>query len=160
MDPSISVLVAQFQFGSNFYTKALNGLDREALISRPGPNSNPPLWIAGHLLQFRARLVSLLGDAVEVPWEPLFSTGSKLGDLSTYPEGREILSRWTQVTSLLTRRLQSVSTNQLTARPERRVPSTDGSLLGAITLFAWHEAYHTGQLGYLRKWLNKGALYD
>jgi DinB family protein len=160
MDPSLSVLAAQFQFGNNFFTKALRGLDRAALISRPGPDSNPPLWIAGHLLQFRMRLTGVLGEPVEVPWESLFSTGSKLGDLSTYPEGDDILTRWVDVSQRLMRRLEIVTPADLAARPNRRVPSMDGSLLGAITMFAWHEAYHTGQLGYLRKWLGRGALFD
>jgi hypothetical protein len=160
MDPSISVLTAQFQLGSNFFTKALRGLERAALVARPGPASNPPLWIAGHLLQFRTRLAGVLGEAIDVPWEPLFSTGSTLGDLATYPEADEILARWTDVSQRLMRRLEVVTTDALAGRPDRRVPSTDGSLLGAITLFAWHEAYHTGQLGYLRKWLGKGALFD
>jgi hypothetical protein len=160
MNPSISVLAAQFQMGSNFYTKALRGLDRAALVARPGPDSNPPLWIAGHLLQFRLRLAAVLGEAVDVPWEALFSTGSKLGDLSTYPEADDILGRWTDVTQRLMGRLDSVTEEELAEPPIRRVPSTDGSLRGAITLFAWHEAYHTGQLGYLRKWLGRGALFD
>jgi hypothetical protein len=160
MNPSISVLAAQFQMGSNFYTKALRGLDRAALTARPGPNSNPPLWIAGHLLQFRTRLALVLGEDIVVPWEALFSTGSTVGDPSTYPEADDMLARWTDVTARLVRRLDTVTEEQLADRPIRRVPSTDGSLRGAVTLFAWHEAYHTGQLGYLRKWLGRGALFE
>ncbi len=40
------------------------------------------------------------------------------------------------------------------APPRFRAPSTDGTLF----LFSFHEAYHVGQLGYLRRWLGHSPL--
>jgi hypothetical protein len=41
-----------------------------------------------------------------------------------------------------------------------RVPSTDATLRGAIGYFSLHEAYHVGQMGYVRKWLGLSPIID
>ena len=35
-------------------------------------------------------------------------------------------------------------------------PSFDGKVSGTVAFFAFHDAYHTGQVSYLRKWLGHG----
>jgi hypothetical protein len=36
------------------------------------------------------------------------------------------------------------------------LPSFDKKISGAVAFFAFHDAYHTGQLSFLRKWLGYG----
>jgi hypothetical protein len=160
MDPSIAPLAAQFHVATRLVTSALAELDDAALRARPGPQSNPVIWIAGHLTQFRARLAALLGHPAEVPWDALFATGSRVAESSAYPSAGEIMARWNALGPAVADGLAGVGAEALAAPPARRAPSTDGTLRGAIALFAFHEAYHVGQLGYLRKWLGKGSLFD
>ena len=35
-------------------------------------------------------------------------------------------------------------------------PSFDGKISGLVAFLAFHEAYHVGQVTYLRKWLGYG----
>jgi hypothetical protein len=48
----------------------------------------------------------------------------------------------------------------LVAPPPERVASPDGTLRGALALLAFHDGYHVGQLGFVRKWLGFSALLD
>jgi uncharacterized damage-inducible protein DinB len=48
----------------------------------------------------------------------------------------------------------------LLAPPVARVPSTDATLRRAIGYFSLHEAYHVGQMGYVRKWLGRTPIID
>ncbi|HVE78330.1 MAG TPA: DinB family protein [Gemmatimonadaceae bacterium] len=160
MDSSIAPLAAQFLVGTRMVTAALAELDAAVLAARPGPHSNPVIWIAGHLTQFRARLAALLGEPIEAPWEPLFSTGCRVADSTVYPPAGDVLARWNELAPTVAARLDRVTAAELDGPPSRRAASTDGTLRGAIALFAFHEAYHIGQLGYLRKWLGKGSLFD
>jgi len=160
MDAGVSMIAEQFRISSNLFTKALNGLDREALLSRAGARSNPPVWIAGHLIEWRARIVTIIGGSAETPWNGMFATGSTIRDLSTYPEAGALLQLWSALSEELMERLDGLTPEQLEAPAPPRIASHDGTLRGALALFAFHEGYHVGQLGFLRKWLGHSALLD
>ena len=153
-------LTGLFTVGTGLFVKALNGLRRDELLTRPGPRSNPLLWIAGHLAQSRCRLLRLLGVPREVPWESLFATGSKIGEPSQYPAIEEIQAVWRDVTEQLMYRLEAIGDDELSRQPPTGIATSDGTLRGAIALFAFHEAYHVGQMGYVRKWLGHSALIE
>jgi hypothetical protein len=140
------------------FIEALAGLDRAALLDGCGGRSNPMIWIAGHLTLSRCNLANLVGDAREAPWPHLFARGSKGGDLRQYPEISEILKAWSDLSDSLMSRLGVMSHEELSARVDREIPTTDGTVRGAVAFSAYHEAYHIGQMGYLRSWLGHGGL--
>ena len=160
MDPVVQPLADQFRVVTNAYLKALDGLDREALLTRPGPRSNPALWVAGHLVQSRARLLTILGVQRELPWPELFRTGSTIVDPSAYPDVDAVIARWRELSDELMERLERIAPSELAGDAPPRIASPDGTLRGAIALFAFHEGYHVGQLGFLRKWLGGSSLFD
>jgi hypothetical protein len=160
MDQRIAPLAGQFTVGTNLVRRALAGVDEEALYRQPGPHSNPMLWVAGHLTQFRVRLVRVLGSERPVPWEQLFRTGSRLHEPSDYPRIAEIEAIWGELSEELGGRLEALTAAELDDTPRVRAPSTDGTLAGALALFAFHEGYHVGQLGYLRRWLDYSPLFE
>jgi hypothetical protein len=160
MDQRITPLAGQFTVGTNLVRRALADVDEAALYRQPGPHSNPMLWMAGHLTQFRARIVRVLGSERPVPWEELFRTGSRLHEPSAYPRITEIEALWGELSEELIGRLEALTAAELDATPRVRVPSTDGTVAGALALFAFHEGYHVGQLGYLRRWLDYSSLFE
>ena len=160
MDSGIRVIAEQFRVTTNLFVKALAGMDAEALLTRPGARSNPPIWIAGHLTQSRARIVTVVGGTADLPWKGMFETGSVIRDLRAYPDAEAILAVWTSLSETLMERLERLTSDQLGAAPPPRVASPDETLRGALALLAFHEGYHVGQLGFLRKWLGYSALLD
>ena len=160
MHDSLRPLAGQFDVSTNLFVKALRGIARAELVTRPSDRSNPLIWVAGHLAQARGRMINVLGGRREIPWGQLFSTGSTVGPAEQYPEADSIVHEWTSVSDELTRQLGALDAGALAAPPPMRVSSADGTLRGAVTLFAFHEAYHVGQMGYLRKWLGHSPLVD
>ena len=160
MEPVVQALADQFRVVTNAYLKALDGMNRDTLLTRPGARSNSAMWVAGHLVQSRARLINVLGGKRELPWPELFRTGSTIADPTAYPDGADIIAQWRELTSDLMSRLESLGPADLTRESPPRVASPDGTLRGAISLFAFHEGYHVGQLGFLRKWLGQSPLFD
>ena len=158
MDSRIVALAGQMDSATNLFRSALVGVEREPFLRRPGPHSNPMVWVAGHLTQFRYRMAAMLGVPRELPWATLFSTGSVVGDLSAYPEREEIERLWAEVSGDLAARFATLNAAELNAPPPARIASTDGTMVGAIALFTFHEAYHVGQLGYLRRFLGYQSL--
>lgn len=160
MHESIGPVAEQFRITTNLFIKAMSGVDAEEAMRRPGPLSNPLLWLAGHVTHFRTRLVTLVGVPTEFPWGSLFDTGATVGPASQYPKPEEIVALWEEITEVLVQRLTALTEADLAVPPAARVPSTDATLRGAIGYFSLHEAYHVGQMGYVRKWLGMTPIID
>lgn len=160
MEPSLAPVVHQFRDTTRLYARALDGVTRDALLTRPGPRSNPLIWVAGHLVQQRTRLLGALGPARQIPWDDLFGTGSMIGDLQKYPSVGELEGVWRSATEELLRRLGAISAANLAAPSPPWLRTEDGTLLGALSFATLHEAYHVGQMGFLRKWLGLDPIFD
>jgi len=160
MHASIGPVAEQFRITTNLYIKAMSGVSAAETMRRPGEQSNPLLWMAGHLTHFRSRLLTLLGVPRDFPWGSMFDTGSKVGPASQYPRPEELVALWEELSVLLMERLAVLTEADLAAPPAARVPSTDATLRGAIGYFSLHEAYHVGQMGYVRKWLGMSPIID
>ena len=160
MHASIGPVAEQFRITTNLFIKAMSGVDAEEAMRRPGELSNPLLWLAGHVTHFRTRLLTLIGVPRDFPWGSLFDTGAKVGPASLYPKPDDITAVWEELSELLVQRLSTLTEADLATPPAARVPSTDATLRGAIGYFSLHEAYHVGQMGYVRKWLGKTPIID
>jgi hypothetical protein len=160
MHASIWTVGEQFRITTNLYIKAMSGVDKDVAMRRPGPVSNPLLWMAGHVTHFRSRLLTLLGVPREYPWGSVFDTGAKVGPADMYPSPEELVALWEEQSELLMDRLAALTEADLLTPPMARVPSTDATLRGAIGYFSLHEAYHVGQMGYVRKWLGLTPIID
>ena len=160
MHASIGQVGEQFRITTNLFIKAMSGVEAQRAMSRPGPVSNPLLWLAGHVTHFRTRLLTLVGVPRDFPWGSVFDTGAKVGPPEMYPRPEEIVVVWEEISELLMDRLAVLTEEDLKAPPSARVPSTDATLRGAIGYFSLHEAYHVGQMGYVRKWLGLSPIID
>lgn len=160
MHASIGPVAEQVRITTNLFLRAMNGVPPEMAMRRPGPQSNPLLWLAGHLTHFRSRLLTLLGVPRDFPWGRMFDTGAQVGPAEQYPKPEELVAMWEELSTLLMERLGTLTDADLSMPPAARVPSTDATVRGAIGFFALHEAYHVGQMGYVRKWLGMSAIID
>jgi hypothetical protein len=153
-------IVGLLDISTNLYVKALAGVARDAFLARPSGSTNSLVWIAGHVLQSRVRLRRLVGEDAEMPWPDIFGPSGPLADPSSYPSSGELVERWRRESEALARRLDALDDGTLNRAPGMRVPSHDGTLLGAVAFAAYHEAYHAGQMGYLRKWHGLSPLVE
>jgi hypothetical protein len=158
--PGLVAIVSQLLDSTRLYTKALSGIGHEDLLTRPGPRSNPLIWVAGHLVQQRTRLLGAFGPPRQIPWEDLFRTGSVIGDLRLYPTTGELEAVWRSASEELMRRIEATPEERLAGPAPDWLISHDGTLRGGLSYAAFHEAYHVGQMGYLRKWLGFDPLLD
>jgi uncharacterized damage-inducible protein DinB len=152
-------IAMMFQINQGLLARALDSLTDDELWQRPTDKNNPMLWIAGHVVQTRASILKLLGEPFDTGWGDLFQRGVALkDDRARYPSPREIDPVMRDITVRLHAKLAALDDQQLAS------PATGPSLPGAqtvadqIAFFAFHEAYHVGQLAYIRKALGYPAL--
>ena len=144
-----------FRINTDLFKKTIQGIPSARLLARPADDSNHLLWIAGHVVVHRARVLKLLGQAWSAPWEQLFVRGAKLAEDGLYPGIDEVGQVWDDVSGRLAITLVDASPEALAA-PVSKGMTLDGKISGQISFLALHASYHVGQMAYLRKWLGFG----
>ena len=156
---SIAYAAEDYRFNNNFVLNAVKDLAPGDCTERPG-GCNHILWIVGHLLWTRKRILARLGTDWSAPWLDLFARGSKVDDACAYPSFDVLMDAWAEVGGLLSGALENASDETL-AKPltPPAPPTADGKISGLIRFLAWHETYHVGQICYVRGLLgHKGMM--
>jgi uncharacterized damage-inducible protein DinB len=112
-------------------------------------------WTIGHGLHHRLQMAGLIG--CELPLngldcEPFGRPGATDG--AEYPALRELLTAWTNSSSVLIPAMEAVSDADLiNERSGLPLPHGEKRLLDALVFYVWHETYHLGHIGVLRSHL-------
>jgi uncharacterized damage-inducible protein DinB len=152
MDARLAGCAQLFDTSGHYLRQSVRGLDGEQLRQRVG-RANSILWTLGHITVGRLRLLTMLGDRGVIPWTKVVGRGA---DEVTHalPDPTEVFARWDDAARRLAERLPQLSEEELLAPARYTLPGSDGTMLGTINYFAFHEAYHIGQLAVIRKALN------
>jgi len=72
--------------------------------------------------------------------------------MKEYPPLYEVLAEWDELHEATLAHLAEMSAAEFDAESPARFPTDDRSILGGIAFLAFHEAYHVGQMGLVRKY--------
>ena len=153
MDARLAGSAQLFDTSGHYLRQSVTGLDGEQLRQRVG-RANSILWTLGHITVGRLRLLTMLGDQIDIPWTKVVGRGAdEVTD--ALPDAMEVFARWDDAARRLADRLPQLSDDELLATSRYSLPGSDGTMLGTINYFAFHEAYHIGQIAVIRKALNR-----
>jgi len=159
-----SELASIYEFSYGAINRNLDGVSNEESLFIPQPAGNCINWVVGHIVAARNTALNLAGGA------PILS-----GDAAApYRRGSNPIHAGDRVLDLGTLRgfladsqqqlipaLATISDEMLALpvpEPLRRAPLT-GSIEAALARLAFHESYHNGQIGLLRRLAGKtGAI--
>jgi hypothetical protein len=141
----------------------VEGLSHEDSLIQPTPGGNCLNWVVGHLLAVYHRALPLLRQAPVIPESVLkrYDRGSPpIRDAAEAVDFAQLTSAWDECSRRYDTGLAGLDPEVLAA-PAPASPTNDpnetiGSLLSTIS---WHQAYHCGQTGILRRAAGKeGAI--
>jgi uncharacterized damage-inducible protein DinB len=151
--PPRPVHVTQLELSYGALFRNLEGITHEESLISPSTGGNCLNWVLGHMVSARNRLMTQLG--IPPVWQI---------DLAFHYSGHEEAA-WTPDKAVDLRTLKTDlarSQQELMGALDQLGPSaleaTDeqGRTLGdALTVFTFHEAYHGGQVAFLRRLLGK-----
>lgn len=145
------------QFGTCNYALMANvdGITHEDSLTQPTPGGSKLNWVLGHIVNTRNDVVALLGK--ESPFaKDRFAqydgNPSRPWDAGKAIRFDELLEAYNSLQKPIMAGLQSTSSKQLSDKapfsPTNNPDETFGSLLATLS---FHEAYHVGQTGVLRR---------
>lgn len=159
MDPRLVPLAACMGLNTRLMGNCFRDATDEAALTRPEGHNNMA-FLGAHLVDARRYLANLLGPEVDNPF-PELADGKTIDDFPELPKVEEILAAWRRLGDVVVERMEAVPAKTLEAIPEQKFPVSDPTLLGGVAFLVTHEAYHVGQLAYLRKLVGLGPMsYD
>ena len=141
---SISVLVDQFKMNTRLVKNVVAGISDEEAAKRPMPDSNPMVWIVGHIVHMRYSIAQQ-----ESPLGEVFSHGKEL-DTTPMPPLSEIMGHWDDISDKMCTALENMPEDALESKPPMELPIPNNhTTRSMMAFFCHHEALHLGQAGYL-----------
>ena len=156
METSFSNISGIYRANTDIISKAIADVKSEDWFRTPGDDSNHLMWLLGHVVVHRGLVLKTLGQQWNSSWTSLFTRGTERVADADYPPVEDMRAAWEQVSDQLRTALRESSAEIL----DRPVPdgsmSFDKKVSGTVAFLAFHDAYHTGQVSFLRKWLGYG----
>lgn len=147
-----------YKLNNAVVARALAGLSDDEVWQSPPGGGNPIGWILGHVAEHRTVLLGLLGGHLQTEWPArLFARGSRRGDRSTYPSRLAIESAWNATHHVMRDAFAAATPEQLSAPATLELPGVR-TLADQVAFAAFHESYHVGQMGYVRRQLGHTAV--
>ena len=141
----------------------VDGLTQEESLIQPQPGGNCLNWNVGHLLYVYDQILPMLGQSPVLGVDTLQRYGRGTAHIQNAAEAldlAQLMTAWDEAAQRMEAGLESL-TPEILDQPAPWSPRNDpeetvGSLLSIVF---FHQAYHTGQTGLLRRMAGKeGAL--
>lgn len=139
----------QFRYTHFVLKKNLEGTTHEESLHRPEPGGNCLNWVLGHILLNRNDAHRLLG--LEPVWTEVENSPYNRGTAGLEPAGPGVRTLDSMITDL--DRSQEQIQAALAATTDERLAATEGDRTVGELLYGltFHESYHAGQTGILRR---------
>ena len=150
MTPTLESVAGCLSTTNMLMPLVLGDLTDELARRRTRDGDGPSIaWAVGHMLDFRCQLIGLLGTSRASPFDVAFAT-SGATDGADYPTVAELRRHWKEIAVALAAALEGASEPTVRAAIEGG-PFAGQPVLDAVAFFTFHEAYHMGALGAIRK---------
>ncbi len=148
MTETAKTLMGTFGMADFLIPLVLEDVTEEDAYRRTRDGDGPSVvWTIGHLMHCRYHVMNLLGDERADPHGDTFMQAATDGE--GYPTMTEIQSEWSSLAADFRAAVMSKSESEWDAAETGA--HDEKSLRDQVVFFAWHEGYHMGALGAVRK---------
>jgi hypothetical protein len=158
-----SDLAKMFEFSYGAVNRNVEGVTEEESLVKPQPAGNCLNWVLGHIVVYRGMILTLVGEVPvcsEAQAAP-YRRGSSPSEGDTLLDMATLRGYFADSQQRLIPALAALSDEAL-ALPvpdQHKRPPLTGSIGDALIRLHYHEGYHNGQIGLLRRIAGKdGAI--
>jgi uncharacterized damage-inducible protein DinB len=153
MEPQLAPLASIFDLNTDLLLNCLDGLSDAEARERLAGGGNSITFLAAHLTDTRHFLAARMGQPLRNPMVRYLAEARSIEDIAEWPSLAEIRSGWCQVSAHLKSAFNASSAADLARQNTHRFPISDASQLGMIAFLVQHDAYHVGQMAFVRRQL-------
>ena len=145
-----SELVRLFGFDNYTVTKNVEGFTHEESLAAPANGGNCANWILGHVIESRSRMLAMIGAGPFWDRGAPYAQGAGPVDGGSALPFNDLVAAYGAVHERTVEFVGAMSDADL-ARPFPEETRLGNTYAEVIASFSWHEGYHSGQLGLLRR---------
>jgi uncharacterized damage-inducible protein DinB len=159
----VDILKRQHQGVNRTVQVNLAGITHEESLIQPKPGGNCINWVLGHLLSIYNQALPLMGQKPVLD-EPTIQRYARGSDAITNPGDarrfEELLAAWDETGRRVEAGLAGLTAEFLDQPPPPATPSEPGQKIrDVLGVLLFHQGYHAGQTGVLRRLVGKeGAI--
>lgn len=154
-------LSRRYAFQTRLVELVVSDFDADAWSFTPREGGNHATWLITHMASSRRSVARSLGaDLPKAAWEGLAGFKAELQPASAFPPAVEILEDFKSTGSTICQRLAEATPEVLDGSLDHPLPDGTTRVGDAAGFFYMHEAYHLGQIGYLRRLMGKVGMED
>ena len=158
MEPGLAPLVAILDPDTDLLLNCLDGLSDAEARERLASGGNSIAFLAAHLTDSRHFLATRIGHTLPNPLAPYLEGARRIEEVCEWPALDEIRAAWRGVASHLHGALSELTETDLARPDSHRFPIGNPTMLGMIAFLVQHDAYHIGQVAFLRRQLGRPAM--
>ena len=153
MSTATALLAQQYRTSYGAARMNLRGIGAEEAHEVPEGRGSSANWITGHVVAMRGPVHRLLGIAVVEGTDGLeaYARGTAVPDEASATEQRLLLRMWKESQAAIEIALAAASDDDLSRSLDAPDPLLGETVGSALAFFAFHEAYHVGQIGMTRR---------
>jgi uncharacterized damage-inducible protein DinB len=157
MSASIVDLARRFRFNEGLLQLVGEGLTDDEWKRRPSDvGGNPALWILGHVAMVRRKALQRLGLKMDpAAWAEHFVPNRAPGDSSAWPSAAELTGDFRRSGEALAARCAELGADELAEEWGKTFPDGSTTVEGGLHFLYFHETYHLGQIGLIRRLCGK-----
>lgn len=157
MNNSVKPLAAIFKVNSTLLINTFNDVTEEFSLRRPNKKTNSMMFVLLHTMDARYFLLRNIGLEIKNPFGKYVDWANTIDDIKKYPKLKSVLAEWKKLDKILDEKLNRISSKKLDAKSDMDFAGGK-KVLNMIAFLAEHEAYHVGQLAFIRKFLGMKAV--
>ena len=159
MDRLVRPIVGLYGLSNGILATGIADLSEQDAKTRSRGGAGPSVaWTIGHLCHFKMVVLALLGVERENPFAEKFER-APASDGIDYPTIADLAATFSHLNTEVIAALEASP-----ARLARPMPGTglhdEKRIVDTVMFFAWHEAYHIGSIGAIRKELGRKAIAE
>ncbi len=152
MTQALEALGKRMRFNEQLLKMATAGFEDAHWGARPEHGANSAHWILGHITYARLGMLRISGVRSEAEaWEDDFHKGVKPDNGNAYPSPAALIERFQAAGEALAARFGEMTEEDAEKPSPREFPDGSKSVDGAMHFMYFHETYHLGQVGYVRR---------
>ena len=151
-------ILRMFEINYNALMANLDGISDDEALIQPRPAGSTINWVVGHIVVSRDVLLTVLGEKSVMEDEDSvhYKRGAKVEDVNLLIPLSKLIEALRQSQELLKAGLKRLSEEEINKPFEIGETDKDrSSLADQLSFIQFHEAYHVGQTGLLRRLVGK-----
>lgn len=159
MDQLARPIIALYGLSNGILGTGIGDLSDENAKARSRGGAGPSIaWTIGHLCHYKVKVLELLGQSRENPFSSTFEHAAAT-DGAGYPTLADLAASFSALNSELCTALAS-SADRLEAAVPNAGPHDEKRIIDTVLFLAWHEAYHLGAIGAIRREQGRKAIAE